>query len=594
MRVLIHYLRLHWRLAAFATLCAGANQILLLLDPLILRRLVDNAVSQRSGHGDKDFFVTTLYWLSAVVGVAFAAWVARNFQLELANQITRKVGARIASDGIRHSLGMPYAAFEARQSGEIVGRIQKARHEVERFLTAAITTVIPAFISLAFVMVYSSRVHWSILPAFLVVAPGLAFGSIWMSGQVRRYQKLILDEMAGLSGSATEAIRNIELVKSLGLAGQEIARLNARNDRILQLEIRKLRYIRRLTFFQGACVNLLRVGLLMLFLYLIYERQMTIGQFFSLFLYAYFIFTPMQEIGPVMNVYFETEAALNDVRAILESPQEAGGVQVVPRGRLREVRFENVVFRYRGSSAAALDGISFSVKRGETIAFAGPSGAGKTTIVKLLTGLYAPDSGDVMINQFPLAQVNLDAFREQIGLVTQDAQLFSSSIRDNLLFACPDATDAQCLSALEQAAATSILHRAGEGLNTLIGEGGLRISGGEKQRLSIARAILRSPDLMIFDEATSSLDSITEAEVAETVRGICESRNAITVFIAHRLSTILHADRIYVLERGRIVESGSHASLLESGGLYAALWRQQMGPAQAAASMPEQFAVDAD
>jgi ATP-binding cassette subfamily B protein len=575
-------------------LCAGANQILLLLDPLILRRLVDNSAAQYKGQRETDFFLQTALLLSAVVGIAFAAWVARNFQLEFANRITRKVGARISSDGIRHSLGMPYSAFEARQSGEIVGRIQKARHEVERFLTSAINTVLPALISLIFVMAYASRVHWSIMPAFLVIAPALALGSGWMSGQVRRYQKMILDEMAGLSGSATEAIRNIELVKSLGLAGQEVQRLNARNDRILQLEIGKLRYIRRLSFFQGACVNLLRVGLLMLFLYLIHQRQMTVGQFFSLFLYAYFIFTPMQEMGPVMNLYFEAEGALNDVKAILESPQESRGGQVVPRGQLHEIRFNDVHFRYHGSDRAALNGISFRARRGETIAFAGPSGAGKTTIVKLLTGLYAPDSGNVLVNDFPLTRVDLDRFREQIGLVTQDPQLFSSSIRDNLLFACPEATDAECLGALEQASVTSILHRANKGLDTLIGEGGLRISGGEKQRLSIARAILRSPDLIVFDEATSSLDSLTEAEVAETVRAVCQSHNAIAVFIAHRLSTILHADRIYVLDAGRIAESGSHTSLLAANGLYTALWRQQMGQGDPDALWREQVTVQVE
>ena len=592
MAILVRYVRLHWRLAALAALCAGTNQVLLLLDPLMLRRLVDNASAHHRESGEREFFVRTGLLLSAVVAIAFGAWVARNFQLEFANRITRMVGARIASDGIRHSLGMPYSAFEARQSGEIVGRIQKARLEVERLLSSAISTILPACISLLFVMTYASRVHWSIMPAFLVIAPTLAWGSAWMSRQVRHYQKLISDETAGLSGSATEAIRNIELVKSLGLAGQEVLRLNASNDRILQWEIKKLRYIRRLTFFQGACVNLLRVGLLMLFLYLMHEQKMSVGQFFSLFLYAYFIFTPMQEIGPVMNLFFETEASLNDVRAILESPQESRDGQAVPRGQLREIRFDNVSFRYRESSGCALDGISFRVRRGETIAFAGPSGAGKTTIVKLLTGLYTPDSGDVLVNDCPLGRVNLDRFREQIGLVTQDAQLFSSTIRDNLLFACPEASDAQCLRALEQASAAGILERANKGLNTMIGEGGLRLSGGEKQRLSIARAILRTPDLMIFDEATSSLDSLTEAEVAETVRAVSEARNAITVFIAHRLSTILHADRIYVLEGGRIAETGTHRSLIEGNGLYSALWRQQMG-ANASTSVPEAVTADA-
>ena len=222
------------------------------------------------------------------------------------------------------------------------------------------------------------------------------------------------------------------------------------------------------------------------------------------------------------------------------------------------------------------------MRRGDTIAFVGPSGAGKTTLVKLLVGLYRPQAGDILYNGHSAAAVDLNQLRERIGFVTQDTQLFSGTIRENLLFVNPRATDAECLDVLHKASCDGLLARASKGLDTVIGEGGVKVSGGEKQRLSIARALLRRPHLLVFDEATSSLDSLTEEEIGQTIREVGASEDVMTILIAHRLSTIMHADRIYVLERGSITESGTHAQLLDEKGLYYAMWRQQIGEKRAA------------
>jgi ATP-binding cassette subfamily B protein len=390
-------------------------------------------------------------------------------------------------------------------------------------------------------------------------------------------QKVIVKETTALAGSTTESLRNIELVKSLGLAQQEIGRLNATTEKILKLELKKVRYLRSLSFVQGTFVNLLRTSILFLMLYLIFTQRITVGQFFSLFIYSFFIFGPLQELGNVVNTYRETEVSLQKFEQILALQPEPRPERPEPVEELETLAFEEVGFQHQSATHPALSDISFRVSRGETIAFVGPSGAGKTTLVKLLVGLYRPQTGHIYYNQTREDEVEIDGLREKIGFVTQDAQLFSGSIRENLLFVHPGASDEDCMSVLRQASVDSLLARADRGLDTVIGEGGVKVSGGEKQRLSIARALLRRPQLLVFDEATSSLDSLTEEEISSTIREVAASRDAITILIAHRLSTVLHADCIYVLERGRIVESGSHEELIEGKGLYYAMWRQQVG-----------------
>ncbi|HEY7212854.1 MAG TPA: ABC transporter ATP-binding protein [Bryobacteraceae bacterium] len=587
MALLFYYLRRHWPLVGAALLLAAINQIFSLLDPLIFRHIIDGYATQFHQYTTAQFIRGVSLLLGAAVGVAFISRVAKNFQDYYVNVITQRTGAQLYADGVERSLSLPYVVFEDQRSGETLGKLQKVRTDVERFITAFVNILFTAAVGVVFVTIYAIRVYWLIAPAFLLTVPLLGVLSSVLSRRIKAIQKTIVAETTALAGATTESLRNIELVKTLGLAQQEISRLNNTTEKILKLELKKVRYLRSLSFLQGTFVNLLRTSILFMMLYLIFTQRITVGQFFSLFIYSFFIFGPLQEMGNIINIYRETEASLNNLQEILAIPPEPKPLAPTPLGKLETLEFENVTFQHRSANRPAVSSVNFQMARGETVAFVGPSGAGKTTFVKLLVGLYPPERGVIRYNGIPSAEIDRDELRAQIGFVTQDTQLFSGTIRENLLFVRPDATDAECLDVLHRAAADSLLARADKGLNTLIGEGGVKVSGGEKQRLSIARALLRNPRLLVFDEATSSLDSITEEEITRTIRAVGDRADVMTILIAHRLSTVIHADRIYVLEKGRIVEQGTHAQLVAQTGLYYALWRQQIGEgAPEAAAIP--------
>ena len=398
-----------------------------------------------------------------------------------------------------------------------------------------------------------------------------------LSKKIKRIQKTIVSETNALAGSTTESLRNIELVKSLGLKEQEVERLNKNTFKILGLELRKVKSIRALSFVQGTFVNLLRQCILYVLLWLVFGGRLTAGEVMTMLFYSFFIFGPLQDLGNIILSYREAEASLLNFDSLMKKQLELPPVKAVELGTIRELTFREVVFQHRTAHYRAVDRISFDVRTGETIAFVGPSGSGKTTLMKLIVGLYRAQVGHILYNGKEESTINFDDLRRQIGFVTQDTQLFAGTIRENLLFVHPGASEEDLQEALRKASCTNLLARAEKGIDTMIGEGGLKLSGGEKQRLSIARALLRRPALLIFDEATSALDSLTEEDITRTIREISLQGDQITILIAHRLSTIMHADRIYVLEKGEVEEVGTHGDLLASKGLYYAMWRQQIG-----------------
>lgn len=578
MKILLQYLSKHKWLIVLALVLAAINQVFSLLDPYIFGKYIIDPFAKQPGKWTQEQFINGVMWgLLLLIGTAMISRIAKAFQDYSVNVIIQKFGARLYTDGLRHALRLPFSDFEDQRSGETLSILQKVRTDCEKFINAFVNILFTTIVGIVFVVIYAiSLSSWLVL-IYLGGALILGWLTSLLSRKIKVIQGSILKETTALAGSTTESLRNIELVKSLGLTHQEINRLNATTIKILGLELKKVRGIRSISFVQGTFVNFLRQCIMFALLYFIFQGKLTLGQMITMQFYTFFIFGPLQELGNVILAWREAEASLNNLKTLMAKPAEAKPLHPVAINGIQRMRFDEVSFQHNTATRPALEEISFEVELGQTVAFVGPSGSGKTTLVKLLVGLYQPKTGKISYNNVPGGDIDFDELRHQIGFVTQDTQLFSGTIKENLLFVNPDASDEQIREVLQKAACQNLLARAENGIDTMIGEGGLKLSGGERQRLSIARALLRHPRLMIFDEATSALDSLTEEEISSTIRNITQQRQHITVMIAHRLSTIMHADRIFVLEKGRIVETGSHASLIDEKGLYYAMWRQQIG-----------------
>ncbi|HEU4852072.1 MAG TPA: ABC transporter ATP-binding protein [Telluria sp.] len=577
MRILLTYLRPHWRLALLALLLAATSQVLALIDPIIFGKIIDGYAINRGGKTDDELVAGVLALLGLAVLVAVLSRLAKALQEYVTRLVVQKLGTQIFNDGLRQLLRLRFQEFEDLRSGESLSLLQKVRADSERFINSFINTVFAATVGIAFLTWYAVTKHWLLVPVFFIGVLVLGGLTGLLSREIKTQQRSITRETNRNSGFITESLRNIELIKSLGLTFPEIRRLQAQTEEIFALEMEKVKRVRMLSFLQGVTLSLLKLGVLFALLWLIFRDVLSPGELIAMQFISVAIFAPLQELGNIILAYREVDASLLNFEALMKRPIERGPQSPVEIGPVSRVRFADVSFRHKNAKEDALQGVSFSAELGETIAFVGPSGSGKSTLVKLLVGLYTPGSGEVFYNDISTRDMRFNPARRQIGLVTQDTHLFAGTIRANIQFVRPDATDAEIVEAMEQASCAYLLNKSPDGLDTTIGEMGVKLSGGEKQRLSIARALIRRPRLMIFDEATSALDSITEEQITETMRAISQRGSQITILIAHRLSTIMHADTIFVLEKGRIVESGSHAELLERKSLYYALWRQQIG-----------------
>lgn len=577
MNILWDYLKPQRTTVIFSLLLATLAQLLQLIDPIIFGKIIDDYATNTHNLTESERVNGVLYWLGIAIAVAIASRLARAFQEYLTNKVVYKFGMQIFNDGIKQTLRLSFQEFEESRSGETLSILQKVKRDTERFVSAFISILFSSIVGIGFLIWYSVTKSWLLIPVFLigVVILGTLTGTL--SKKIKTLQRSINRETNQISGVITESLRNIELVKSLGLTFPEIRRMNKQTENIYNLEMAKVERMRTLSFLQSMTLNVLQQSILFILLWLIFRNVLSTGELIAMQFISSSIFGPLQNLGTIIIQYREVDASLNNFQTLMNKPIEKRADDAVEIDALQRIQFKDVVFKHKKAMYNAIDGISFDVKIGETIAFVGPSGSGKSTLIKLLVGLYQPIGGQILFNDVTSEKIRYNPLRRQMGFVTQDTQLFAGTIKDNLLFVKTDATDDEVIAALQKASATQMIAKADKGINTLLGENGMKLSGGEKQRISIARALLRKPRLLIFDEATSALDSLTEEDITNTIRTISKSQEQISILIAHRLSTIMHADTIYVLEKGKIVESGSHADLLEQKGLFYAMWRQQIG-----------------
>ncbi|MCC6515145.1 MAG: ABC transporter ATP-binding protein [Chitinophagales bacterium] len=586
MKILLYYLQRYKWLVLLTFILAIINQSFSLLDPYIFGKIFDDYAThphtkivdgKQFSRTSSEFIKGVLFLITCAISVAMISRISKAFQDYCMNVVIQRFGADVYTDGLKHALQLPFQAFEDQRSGETLNILQKVRQDSERFMQNFINVLFVAVIGIVFVIIYSAFVYPGLILMYFIASFLLGTSINILSKKIKTVQATITQKTNILAGATTESLRNIELIKSLGLTQQEVNRLNDTTLKILNLELDKVKKIRSISFVQGTLVNSLRQVIMFIILMLIFKDHLTAGQLITLQFYSFFIFNPLQEMGNVIMSYREAEASLKNFEKLMNTAVERKPQVALSLHAIESLSFDNVGFQHQSATTNAIEHISFTAKKGDTIAFVGPSGAGKTTLVKLLVGLYQAQSGKILYNNLDAENIDIDELRAQIGFVTQDTQLFAGTIKENLLFVNPSASDDEIYDVLNKSACQSLLARSDNGINTVIGEGGMKISGGEKQRLSIARALLRQPKIMVFDEATSALDSITENEITQTIKNLISKKEHITVMIAHRLSTIMHADTIYVLEKGKIIESGNHQHLLAEKGLYYAMWRQQIG-----------------
>ncbi|MFA7315927.1 MAG: ABC transporter ATP-binding protein [Candidatus Paceibacterota bacterium] len=575
MKLFLEYIVRYKSTVILTLLAASVGQIFSLLDTQIFRKLVD-------GYGTKvgtmpiDVFIKgALFWILIGVGLAFVSRLFVNIQFYLTNKLMQRVSTKMYNETLAHIFSLPYEIFVDEQSGSVLRKLEKARTDTQNVILGIVTNMFVPLISVIFVLTYAYIVNIWVGLAYSAVIPVLAFFTFAISKSIKKAQKEIVAKTSFLAGSTTETIRNIEMVKSLGLENEENQRLSQVNESLLTLELKKVKLARTLSFIQGTMINLTRSAILFLLFFLMAKQSITFGEFFVLLFYSFSLFGPLYEIGEVATKYQEAKGSLSSLENLRSKKSEEKPLNAKSVTSIEEIKLSDISASYNNSNVQSLQKINLKIEKGQTVAFVGPSGAGKTTLLKIILGLLKKEHGTIKINGILDSELDFESVRKLVGYVSQEAQLFAGTIRDNLKFVSPKATDEDCLLAISKANCDSILERGGKGLDTLIGEGGVKLSGGERQRLAIARALLRDPDILVFDEATSSLDSITEKAITETIQSIGNNKKRIVLIVAHRLSTVRHANVIYVLKNGQIVESGDYKSLVAKDGLFNAMWREQ-------------------
>ncbi|MGM0701246.1 MAG: ABC transporter ATP-binding protein [Pseudomonadota bacterium] len=580
LRRLLRYARGYRRRIVAASACSIVNKLFDIAPEILIGVAIDVVVNQERSFVARLGFETAQQQILVLAVLTFFIWAGESLFEYLYQVLWRNLAQRLQADlrqdSYEHAQRLDMAYFESRSSGQLVATMNDDVNQLERFLDGGAN----AMIQVGVTVVAVGAVFFVISPLIALLAftpiPLIIWGAFFFQRKAGPLYADVREKVGDLASRLSNNLAGIATIKSFTSEAREAERLREVSEAYVEANRRAIQV-------SSAFIPVIRMAILAGFLatftvggMLALRGDLNVGAYGVLVFLTQRLLWPLTGLAQVIDLFERAMASTRRILDLLAVPITVRDNHDAPlpepvRG---EVSFERVGFRY-GSSGEGVEGVSLHVPAGNTLALVGATGSGKSTLVKLLLRFYDPDSGLVLIDGQPIDGVSLASLRGAIGLVSQDVYLFEGSVRDNIAYGRPQASEAEVIEAARTAEAWEFIQALPQGLDTAVGERGVRLSGGQRQRLSLARALLKDPPILVLDEATSAVDNETEAAIQRSLARIGHGRTVI--MIAHRLSTIVHADEIVVIEGGWVAERGTHDGLLAADGRYAAQWRVQTG-----------------